>query len=292
MLKHMKRRVIFAAMLAFFAVIVMLAVLVNVVNYCVVTNRLDGTLSSILSFEEKPQDGPKPGGPPPEPFKMFPDEESNYMTRFFVVSFDAAGNAVNSSTDFIASVGAEDAEQLAKQAMSRRSDHGYINEFRYAGPKPDTKEAAIVMLADTIEAAVRSLKNPTPKEIDQFIVRLIRGKLEDGQLSESPLSLHDIDEICEAFSDILKGVYHERIEYPTVPHYAQAAAPVQESAKEQPPASEMKSAEASEEPASETLEETPPQEPSGNPAGEEKEISAEEQASADAENVQDGAQQE
>ena len=95
-----------------------------------------------------------------------------------------------------------------------------INEFRYAGPKPDTKEAAIVMLADTIEAAVRSMKTPTPKAIDQFIERLVRGKLEDGQLSDSPLSLRDIDEICEAFSDILKGVYHERIEYPNVRHYA------------------------------------------------------------------------
>ena len=167
-----------------------------------------------------------------------------------------------------------------------------INEFRYAGPKPDTKEAAIVMLADTIEAAVRSLKNPTPKEIDQFIVRLVRGKLEDGQLSESPLSLHDIDEICEAFSDILKGVYHERIEYPTVPHYAQAAAPVQESPKEQPAASEMKSAENSDEPAAEPREETPTKELSGDPAGEEKDISTEEQISADNENAQDGAQQE
>ena len=95
-----------------------------------------------------------------------------------------------------------------------------INEFRYSGPKPDTKEAAIVMLADTIEAAVRSMKSPTPKAIDQFIERLVRGKLEDGQLSDSPLSLRDIDEICEAFSDILKGVYHERIEYPNVRHYA------------------------------------------------------------------------
>ena len=95
-----------------------------------------------------------------------------------------------------------------------------INEFRYAGPKPDTKEAAIVMLADTIEAAVRSMKSPTPKQIDQFIERLVRGKLEDGQLSDSPLSLRDIDEICTAFSDILKGVYHERIEYPNVHHFA------------------------------------------------------------------------
>jgi len=94
-----------------------------------------------------------------------------------------------------------------------------INEFRYAGPKPQTREAAIVMLADTIEAAVRSMKDPTPKSIDQFIERLVRGKLEDGQLTDSPLTLRDIDQICEAFSGILKGVYHERIEYPTVQHY-------------------------------------------------------------------------
>ncbi len=107
-----------------------------------------------------------------------------------------------------------------------------INEFRYAGPKPVTKEAAIVMLADTIEAAVRSMKNPTPKAIDQFIERLIRGKLEDGQLSDSPLSLRDIDEICEAFSDILKGVYHERIEYPNVRHYAVPSADPAESPAE------------------------------------------------------------
>ena len=91
-----------------------------------------------------------------------------------------------------------------------------INDFRYGGPKPQTKEAAIVMMADTIEAAVRSMKDPTPKAIDQFIERLIRGKLEDGQLSDSPLSLRDIDQICEAFSGILKGVYHGRIEYPKV----------------------------------------------------------------------------
>ena len=104
--------------------------------------------------------------------------------------------------------------------------HVDIDEFRYSGPKPKTKEAAIVMLSDTIEAAVRSMKDPTPKGIDQFIERLVRGKLEDGQLSDSPLSLSDIDQICDAFSGILKGVYHERIEYPNVPHYAGKSVPV------------------------------------------------------------------
>ena len=97
--------------------------------------------------------------------------------------------------------------------------HVDINDFRYTGPKPQTKEASIVMLADTIEAAVRSMKDPTPKGIDQFIERLIRGKLEDGQLSDCQLSLSDIDQICNAFSGILKGVYHERIEYPKVDQF-------------------------------------------------------------------------
>ena len=97
--------------------------------------------------------------------------------------------------------------------------HVDINDFRYAGPKPRTREASIVMMADSIEAAVRSMKDPTPKAIDQYIERLIRGKLEDGQLSECPLSLSDIDQICTAFSSILKGVYHERIEYPKVEKY-------------------------------------------------------------------------
>lgn len=91
-----------------------------------------------------------------------------------------------------------------------------IKDFRYSGSCPTTKESAIVMLADTIEAAVRSMSDPTPQAIQRFIERLVRGKIEDGQLSHSPLSLLDIDGICEAFSTVLSGVFHERIEYPTV----------------------------------------------------------------------------
>ena len=91
-----------------------------------------------------------------------------------------------------------------------------IKDFRYGGNRPSTKESAIVMLADTIEAAVRSMPDPTPQAIQRFIERLVRGKIEDGQLSNSPLSLLDIDGICEAFSAVLSGVFHERIEYPTV----------------------------------------------------------------------------
>lgn len=92
-----------------------------------------------------------------------------------------------------------------------------IADFRYDGTRPATKEGAIVMLADTIEAAVRSMPDPTPQAIEKFIERLVRGKLEDGQLSNSPLTLRDIDGICEAFSTVLNGVFHERIEYPNIP---------------------------------------------------------------------------
>jgi cyclic-di-AMP phosphodiesterase PgpH len=91
-----------------------------------------------------------------------------------------------------------------------------IADFRYDGTRPSTKESAIVMLADTIEAAVRSMPDPTPQAIEKFIRKLVQGKLDDGQLNNSPLTLKDIDGICEAFATVLNGVFHERIEYPTV----------------------------------------------------------------------------
>lgn len=91
-----------------------------------------------------------------------------------------------------------------------------INTFRYDGHPPTTKEAAIVMLCDTIEAAVRTMKNPTTEGIEEFIVKLVRGKLEEGQLSDCPLTLRDIDKICAAATQVLVGVFHERIEYPDI----------------------------------------------------------------------------
>ena len=105
-----------------------------------------------------------------------------------------------------------------------------IADFRYDGPRPCTKESAVIMLADTIEAAVRSMPDPTPQAIERFIEKLVRGKLEDGQLSNSPLTLRDIDGICEAFATVLNGVFHERIEYPNVkiPEREEKPAPVPE----------------------------------------------------------------
>ena len=115
-----------------------------------------------------------------------------------------------------------------------------ISSFRYEGPRPHSREAAVVMLADTIEAATRTLTNPNPERMEQLIRKLVREKLNDGQLNDSPLTFSDLDKICSTFCTVLTGVFHERIEYPDVPVPARDAAPeeapAQEAPAEQPPA--------------------------------------------------------
>ena len=86
-------------------------------------------------------------------------------------------------------------------------------EFRYSGPKPNMKETAILMLADAIESAVRAFKNPTTEDIEEIIDKIIVDRLNDGQLSDSPLTLKDIRTIAATFSRILRGMQHERIKY-------------------------------------------------------------------------------
>ncbi len=193
MLKRMRYRVILAAMLAFFAVIALIAVLVNAVNYYVVTARADQTISYIVNYEtfspgEADQNALPPGqaepnafppaqvepdalppgqaepnafppaqaepdalppaqaepdAPPIAPFMALPDEESNYMTRFFIVRYDTEGNLLSISTDYVASIDESDALQYAEQALKSRNDHGYIKEYRYA--KENTGDAAVIV---------------------------------------------------------------------------------------------------------------------------------------------------
>lgn len=86
-------------------------------------------------------------------------------------------------------------------------------QFRYTGPKPNMKETAILMIADAVESAVRSLKNPTNEEIEKIIDKIIIERLNDGQLSDSPLTLKDIKTIAATFNRILRGMQHNRIRY-------------------------------------------------------------------------------
>ncbi len=86
-------------------------------------------------------------------------------------------------------------------------------QFRYTGPKPNTKETAILMLADAVESAVRSLDNPTQEEMEAVIDKIIMERITDGQLSDSPLTLLDIKIIAATFNRILRGMKHNRIKY-------------------------------------------------------------------------------
>lgn len=94
------------------------------------------------------------------------------------------------------------------------SSHIREEEYRYPGPKPQTKVAAIVMLADAVEAASRVLDNPTPSRIAALVDKLVKRIFEDGQLSECDLTLRDLTEITKSFNKLLSGIYHYRIDYP------------------------------------------------------------------------------
>lgn len=87
-------------------------------------------------------------------------------------------------------------------------------DYRYPGPKPKTKEAGIILLADTIEAAARTLKNPTVPQLQHMVERLIGYIFSDGQLEECMLTLKDLHEIGRSFVKVLAGFTHQRIDYP------------------------------------------------------------------------------
>lgn len=89
-------------------------------------------------------------------------------------------------------------------------------DFRYPGPKPQTKEAGLVMLADAVEAATRTIQDPTPARIKNMVDKIIADIFMDGQLDECELTLKDLNEISGSFNRILNGIFHARIDYPEV----------------------------------------------------------------------------
>ncbi|QTL97969.1 HDIG domain-containing protein [Iocasia frigidifontis] len=105
-----------------------------------------------------------------------------------------------------------------QQAIEETSEHDNVEEsdFRYDGPKPQTRESAVIMLADIVEAAIRSknFNKNNHNRIEGFVRELIRNKLIEGQLDESDLSLKELDIITESFVKVLTGIYHQRVEYP------------------------------------------------------------------------------
>jgi len=103
-----------------------------------------------------------------------------------------------------------------QRALEKAQDEHAVDEdaFRYPGPKPQSKETAIVLLADSVEASSRTLANPTPSRVQGLVQRIINNKFIDGQLDECNLTLKDLHRISEAFMRILNAMFHTRVEYP------------------------------------------------------------------------------
>ncbi|MBR9979752.1 MAG: HDIG domain-containing protein [Desulfatitalea sp.] len=100
-----------------------------------------------------------------------------------------------------------------KAKQLKGEDAVKLDDFRYPGPKPQTKEVALVMLADVVEAASRTLENPTPARIQGLVQHLINKVFSDGQLDNCELTLRDLHSIAKSFNKILNGIHHHRIEY-------------------------------------------------------------------------------
>jgi putative nucleotidyltransferase with HDIG domain len=107
--------------------------------------------------------------------------------------------------------------QKAKEKEHPEMESMNEKDFRYPGPKPQTKEAGIVMLADSVEAASRALTDPTPSRIKSLVQRITNNIFLDGQLEECELTLKDLHKIEESFNRILTAIFHQRIDYPLSP---------------------------------------------------------------------------
>ncbi len=132
-------------------------------------------------------------------------------------------------------------EFFYRRAQELAEDPESVNEadYRYPGPRPRTNEQAIVMLADSIEAASRSLDKPTPKRLESLIEGIVSARVADGQLDESSLTFVDLARIKEAFHGLLCGIYHFRVRYPDQEDETPAGEAAVETAPEQAPDDEV-----------------------------------------------------
>lgn len=102
------------------------------------------------------------------------------------------------------------------QALAAADDPSTVRmgDFQYPGPKPDTREAGILMLADKVEAATRTIRRPTEEAFRAMILKIVNSVMADGQFESCPLTFKEIHTVVDTFVEVLRGVYHQRIEYP------------------------------------------------------------------------------
>lgn len=129
-------------------------------------------------------------------------------------------NKYNLPKDIIDVIREHHGDSLAKYfyiTMRNNSEHPEEideNDYKYSGPPPTSRESSIVMMADGVEASVRSIQKPTKEKIEEMVNNIIKARIEENQLINSELTFKDIELIKESFLKVLSGIYHERIEYP------------------------------------------------------------------------------
>jgi putative nucleotidyltransferase with HDIG domain len=116
--------------------------------------------------------------------------------------------------DFIAEHHGTSLVRYFYHQASNSGETVFEDDFRYPGPKPQSRETAILLLCDGVEAAARTMSSPTSEKLTELVNKMVQDHLDEGQLDESDLSLKDIQLIKESLSNSLRGIYHARIEYP------------------------------------------------------------------------------
>ena len=101
-----------------------------------------------------------------------------------------------------------------KAVVEQGEEKVIIENYRYPGPKPTSKETALLMIADACESAVRAMIEPTPEKIENVVTNIISARLKDGQLEEAPLTFADLRKINSSFCSTLVALHHKRIRYP------------------------------------------------------------------------------
>ena len=101
------------------------------------------------------------------------------------------------------------------KALKQGADPSSRDKYRYPGPRPQVRETATAMLADAVEAASRTLDDPTPARIDNLIQKIINERFQSGELDECPLTLRDLAKIRRAFTQVLIAAFHHRVKYPS-----------------------------------------------------------------------------
>ena len=167
------------------------------------------------------------------PHDAMPPDESAAVIRQHVIDGQVLAKRFDLPSEVIEGVITHHGDGIMRyfyhKALERYGEeHVDIDDYRHAGRKPQTREMAIVMMADSVEGACRAIfekEDPSPQKISQVVERVVGEKVSDGQLSESDLTLHDLTTAKAAMAEALRGHYHQRIPYPNFPQLDDDAGP-------------------------------------------------------------------